>query len=98
MAYRNPSEKALSWSRWLSQNQEKLFACGLPQIVLTNKNHWQDFLMHGYLDHHSDVSNFVLDNLSSKEKINLLGFLEVELTDEEKQSFIVYKLLKNWDF
>lgn len=95
MAYRSNNEKKRLWRKWLTQNREQLSTCGLPEIVSTDESHWQDFLLHGYLDHHSDNSNFALENLSSKEQNNLLRFLEVELTEEEKQSAVVYKLLKN---
>ena len=95
MAYRSNNEKSRLWRNWLTQNREQLSSCVLPEIVLTDEDHWQDFLLRGYLDHHSDESNFALENLSSEEQNSLLSFLEVELTEEEKQSAVVYKLLKN---
>ena len=95
MVCRSNNEKSRLWRKWLTQNQRQLSGCGLPEIVLTDENHWQDFLLHGYLDHHSDDSNFALENLSLQEQSNLLSFLEFELTEEEKQSAVVYKLLKN---
>ena len=95
MAFRSNNGKSHLWRKWLTQNRGKLSACGLPEIVLTDEEHWQDFLLHGYLDHHSDDSNFALENLSFEEQNNLLCFLEVELTEEEKLSAVVYKLLKN---
>ena len=83
-----------TWRKWLAQNQNALFCCGLPEIVLTDESHWQDFLLHGYLDHHFDDSNFAVENLSPQKKSNLLQFLENELTEEDKQSAVTYKLLK----
>ena len=95
MSYRSNNEKNRFWHKWLIQNREHLSGCGLPEIILNDESHWQDFLLHGYLDHHFDDNNFALENLSSEEQNNLLHFLEVELTEEEKQSAVVYKLLKN---
>jgi len=87
------NEKAL-WKDWLSEHKNALEKCNLPEIVLKSRNHWEDFLLHGFLDHHSETSNFSIDDLSQESQKNLLNFLQNELETEEKESYIVFKLLK----
>lgn len=81
------------WKDWLRENKDFIERCNLPETILKSRSHWEDFLLHGYLDHHEDESNFNLENLSTELQTNLLDFLENELDVEEKESFIVFKLL-----
>jgi hypothetical protein len=95
MAYRSKNEKNKSWRDWLLRHQGELAACRLPELVLKDEEHWWDFLMHGYLDHHEDPSRFSVDALSQTEKQMLYEFLEVELTGEEKKSALVMRQLES---
>lgn len=89
MSYRRDSEKELAWREWLRRNKNAIDKCGLPETILRSESHWWDFLMHAYLDHHEDLSEFSVDNLSRSEMKYLKEFLESELTDEEKKSALV---------
>src|SRR5689334_5086989 len=94
MAYRRNNKQKIAWREWLRRNQNELDKCGLPAIILTSEMHWWDFLMHGYLDHHEDLSKFTVDDLSYLETKYLKDFLESELTPEEKQSAIILSQLE----
>ena len=50
-------------------------ACGLPDIILRDEDHWYDFLDHGILDHHDDPTRFRLSDLSVRQKAALLRLL-----------------------
>ena len=95
MSYRRNNEKDLAWREWLQRNKDALNECGLSGIVLRSEAHWWDFLMHGYLDHHGDPSNFTIDDLSKAEMKCLKEFLESELTAEEKRSAIILLQLES---
>ena len=95
MSYRRDNEKDLAWREWLRQNENVLNECGLPEIVLRSESHWWDFLMHGYLDHHDDPSNFIVDALSKEEMKCLKRFLESELTPKEMESTLVLLQLES---
>lgn len=43
--------------------------------MLSDEEHWGDFLDHGHLDHHPDPSRFDLDDLSVRQKAALLRLL-----------------------
>ncbi len=94
MSYRRNNERALAWREWLRENERALNECHLPEIVLSSEAHWWDFLMHGYLDHHDDPSDFSLDNLSPEEMRCLKNFLESHLAEEERQSALVLAQLE----
>ena len=89
MSYRRTNEQELNWREWLRGNERSLSECGLPELVFSSEAHWWDFLMHGYLDHHEDQSNFIVEDLSLAEMKCLKAFLESELTSEERRSAIV---------
>jgi hypothetical protein len=95
MSYRRNNEKDLAWRDWLRQNEIVLNECGLPEIVLRSESHWWDFLMHGYLDHHSDPSKFTVDDLSKEQMQCLKKFLESELTANEIASSLILLQLES---
>lgn len=39
-------------------------------------SHWDNFLMHGYLDHHGEMSEFTIDQLSEEQYGGLLQLVE----------------------
>jgi hypothetical protein len=80
MSYRRPGKKLheewSKWQSWLAENGELIAASGLPAVVLTDEEHWADFLMHGgYLDHHPDPSGFSASRLSLPQKAALLRLI-----------------------
>lgn len=93
MSFKAKNTKNKVWKDWLDKNKHFLESCNLPEIILKSREHWEDFLLHGYLDHHEDENNFKFEDLSTKSQTNLLNFLQNELDSEEKESFIVFKFL-----
>jgi hypothetical protein len=94
MTYRRKSENQIAWNKWLSKNVKTLKDCGVPDIVVESESRWWDFLLHGYLDHHDDISKFSEENLSETEMLNLFNFLKSELSNKEKESSIVFARLR----
>lgn len=96
MSFRKDNHNARFWRKRVLNNQASLDACGLPLLVLEDEDHWWDFLLHGYLDHHEDPSRFNVSQLSPAQMRALHDFLEGELTEEEKQSAMVFIYLKSF--
>ena len=67
---------AREWSTFVARNKKVVEAVGLPQVVTESINHWDDFLMHGYLDHHDDPTGFTVDELSEEQYTALLQFVD----------------------
>src|SRR5688572_29439816 len=79
MGYRRPKESveaARNWSTFVACNRIVTEAARLPQVVTESINHWDDFLMHGYLDHHHDPTDFTVDQLSDEQYDALLQFVD----------------------
>ena len=79
MGYRRSKENveaARNWSTFVARNRRVVEAVGLPQVVTESINHWDDFLMHGYLDHHDDPTGFTVDQLSEEQYTALLQFVD----------------------
>ncbi len=73
---RESKEAARNWSRFVDRNIRVIEAVGLPLLVTESISHWDDFLMHGYLDHHIDASGFTMDQLSDDQYAALLQLVE----------------------
>src|SRR5579884_2634053 len=70
MSYRKTktaTQSKKSWKQFIANNNELILKTGLPEIVLQTEEHWDDFLMHGYLDHHNDPFHFNIDKLDKSE-------------------------------
>ncbi|HKO96514.1 MAG TPA: hypothetical protein VJU86_05970 [Pyrinomonadaceae bacterium] len=77
MGYRRSKdniEAARNWSTF--RNSRVVEAVGLPEAVTESLNHWDDFLMHGYLDHHDHPTRFIVDELSDEQYSALLQFVD----------------------
>jgi hypothetical protein len=59
----------------LKQHADLIVAAGLPQVVLSDEDHWWDFWDHAFLDHHPDPTKFTVDQLSVRQKAALLRLL-----------------------
>jgi mannose-1-phosphate guanylyltransferase len=69
MSYRRKKEEAEAnkkWEAFIAENQALISKIGLPEIVIQTQQHWTDFLMHGYLDHHDEPTNFSVDELDKR--------------------------------
>jgi hypothetical protein len=79
MGYRRSPEKVKSargWRAFVDRNQALIEAAGLPLIVIESVDHWEDFLMHGYLDHHDDPAGFSVDQISERQYNALVQLVE----------------------
>jgi hypothetical protein len=79
MGYRRSKENvesARNWSTFVARNRSAVETVGLPQVVTESIDHWDDFLMHGYLDHHDDPTGFTVDQLSEEQYTALLQFVD----------------------
>ena len=79
MGYRRSKKKlqaALSWVTFVTRNKDLIDKAGLPESVIESIDHWGDFLMHGYLDHHEDARGFSVDQLSEQQYGALLSLVE----------------------
>ncbi len=63
MAYRKPNED-VEWRNFLRSHQLLVTEASLPPQVLSSQSRFDDFLMHGYLDHHIDAQGFSLNELN----------------------------------
>ena len=71
MGYRKPktqSEDASRWKAFVREQKESVVACGLPMSYLQNQNLFEDFLMHGCIDHHDDSIGVTLREMTEGEK------------------------------
>jgi hypothetical protein len=79
MGYRRSKESvkaARNWSAFVAHNQTVIEAAGLPQMVTESIDHFDDFLMHGYFDHHDDPTACTVDQLSDEQYSALLQLVE----------------------
>lgn len=58
-----------------ARNSRVIEAAGLPEAVTESINQWDDFLMHGLLDHHDNPTAFNVDQLSDEQYAALLQFV-----------------------
>ena len=93
MSFRRPEkaihEQARHWEQWRNEHRAALERTGLPELVLQDEEHWWDFLLHGYLDHHPDPLRFSVRQLSREQQCELRQFLHQILSPDEKASAIV---------
>ncbi len=67
---------ARNWATFATLNHSVIEAAGLPQVEIESINHWDDFLMHGCLDHHDDATGFTVDQLSNIQNAALVQFVD----------------------
>ena len=72
MGYKRDGKKLLQdeteWVKWRREHAELIEASGLPKLVVSDEDHWCDFLDHGYLDHHEDSLHFTIKKLTARQK------------------------------
>ena len=62
---RNDGIEQRRWGAFCVDNQELIASIDLPSPVVETQERFEDLLMHGYLDHHEDNTNFSVDKLDS---------------------------------
>ena len=82
MGYKREGKKLLhdeaEWVKWRKEYEDLIEGSGLPELVVSNADHWYDFLDHGYLDHHEDPLHFSLQNLTVRQKAFCLQLVGTE--------------------
>jgi hypothetical protein len=75
---RSPSKAAAArqWDRFVSANEPTISAIGLPSACLKSVAHFDDFLMHGRLEHHPDDTDFQVGGLTADQYDNLVALTE----------------------
>src|SRR5262245_56832782 len=79
MGYRRSPDKVKSvrdWRAFVARNQALVDVAGLPLIVIESADHWEDFVMHGILDHHDDPTNFSVDRINERQYNALIQLVE----------------------
>ncbi|MEO1037483.1 MAG: hypothetical protein AAFX44_18135 [Pseudomonadota bacterium] len=76
MSYRKSAE-ALEWRKFQKSHRQLIVAAELPDEICESKSRFEDFLMHGHLDHHPSRTEFSIDQLDAV-ALNELKRLVVE--------------------
>jgi hypothetical protein len=64
------------WRDFVARNRALIDAAGLPLIVVESDEHWNDFLDHGYLDHHDNPTGFTVDQINERQYKALVQLVE----------------------
>ena len=85
MGYKRDGKKLLhdetEWREWRKKYNDLISSSGIPELVVSDADHWYDFLDHGYLDHHEDPLHFSLHNLTVRQKAFLLQLVGTQVSD-----------------
>ena len=68
MSYRRGKNEVVGQRRWSTfcvDNRDLIAIVDLPSQVVETQERFEDFLMHGYLDHHNDPTKFSVNKLDS---------------------------------
>lgn len=57
-----------AWMYFLEVNASLLQASGVPISLCESREIFDDLLMHGYIDHHSDSTHFSIEQLSLQQR------------------------------
>lgn len=82
MGYKRDKKKSLQdeaeWKQWRKEHDNLVTASGLPELVVSDADHWHDFLDNNCLHYHDDPLNFGLEQLSVRQKAFLLQLVSNE--------------------
>ena len=65
-----------AWSRFVDEHRDLVAAAGLPALAVESSAHFDDLLMHGHFDHHSDPTSFTTDSLADPQYRALVELVE----------------------
>ncbi len=77
MAFRRSREEAATnraWERFLQDHTDEIRLIGLTEPIVRNRERSEDFLMHGYLDHHDDPSGSSVHQMTDDQHARLSEF------------------------
>ncbi len=81
MGYKRDGKKLLhdeaTWKQWRKEYNDLITASGIPDLVISDEDHWYDFLDHGYLDHHKDELHFSVHQMTVLQKTFLLQLVGI---------------------
>lgn len=60
-------EKRLPWKRFCDVNRDLIERTGLTTPTIETQERFEDFLMHGYIDHHDDWSEFTFGHMDTQQ-------------------------------
>ena len=69
--YRKRHRELHEWKQFRLRHRSLFTDSGVPLSICESQAIFDDFLMHGYLDHHPDPSGFTVNELSSSERAAL---------------------------
>lgn len=72
MSFRNNSKSRYEWSRFIEAQQCLIAQTGLPEPYYLSQDYFEDFLMHGYIDHHEDPNAFTIEAMSEAQRGSLI--------------------------
>ncbi len=82
MGYKRDGKKLLhnaaEWAEWRTKYDDLIASSGVPELVVSDADHWYDFLDHGILDHHEDPLHFSIENLTVRQQAFLLQLVGTE--------------------
>jgi hypothetical protein len=67
MSYRPKSDSTRRWQTFRDQQRALINESCMPEAYVEKESMFLDFLMHGYIDHHSDTRWFSVEDMSSAE-------------------------------
>lgn len=70
MGFRRSKEKSINkmkWVKFFNENKDLMYDTGLPLIYLESKELFDDFLMHGFIDHHDVDVEFTTDDMNDEQ-------------------------------
>jgi hypothetical protein len=82
MGYKRDGKKLLhdeaERKKWLKEYADLITSSGIPELVVSDADHWYDFLDHGILDHHEDPMHFNINHLTVRQQAFLLQLVGTE--------------------
>ncbi len=88
MGFRRSKEQAkwsVLWKRFLADNAGLISRSGVPSSFFEDQRLFEDFLMHGYIDHHPDTTGFHLPQLDPEQRTAVaelaIEYLRIGLPD-----------------
>lgn len=60
-------DEKLKWNRFCDANRDLIERIGLTTPTIETEERFTDFLMHGYIDHHDDWSEYTVSKMNEEQ-------------------------------
>lgn len=84
MGHKHDGKKLLhdeaEWRKWRKEYDDLIVSSGVPELVVSDADHWYDLLDHGILDHHEDPLHFDVDHLTVRQQAFLLQLVGTDVS------------------